>query len=84
MTEIDLQDLLLCLAHDAGIADSDSVSVDAMLHSYALWMVRQGMKLGDLQQLMSSALPQPLMDYRQYSPGGAARSLDEVERFYPL
>lgn len=84
MTEIDLQDLLLCLAHDAGIADSDSVSVDAMLHSYALWMVRQGLKLGDLQQLMSSALPQPLMDYRQYSPGGAARPLDEVERFYPL
>ena len=81
--KIDLGALLSCAAHDAGLANPDEVTLQALRHTYLAYLVRQGVRLSDLGAIAGDMPPSELAAYTTYSPPGTGVSLDSVERIYP-
>ncbi len=81
--KIDLGALLSCAAHDAGLANPDEVTLQALRHTYLAYLVRQGVRLSDLGAIAGDMPPSELAAYTTYSPPGTGVSLDSVEQTYP-
>ena len=81
--KIDLGALLSCAAHDAGLANPDDVTLQALRHTYLAYLVRQGVRLSDLGAIAGDMPPSELAAYTTYSPPGTGVSLDSVEQTYP-
>jgi succinoglycan biosynthesis transport protein ExoP len=72
------------LAYDTGLPYPEQVDAGVVRHSYILYLVRQGARLRDLQQIIGPLPPQTLTRYGPYSPKGAGRPLEDLETAYPL
>ena len=48
MTRDSIDAQILCAAHDAGIDASTQVTSECLRHTYVAFLVRQGMRFGDL------------------------------------
>jgi integrase len=72
------------VAHDAGLAQPDSVTDQALRHTYIAHLVRQGARLTELERVIGAMAPSRLRRYAALAPAGPAKSLDDVDRFYPL
>ncbi len=78
----DLDAMINFIAHDAALADSTQIGTQTLRHTYILYLIRQGLKLGELPRLVGSLGPTQLAAYASYaSPGG--REWNEIERLYP-
>lgn len=72
------------LAHDAGISRPEEISPAALRHSYLAFLVRQGARLTELEQVAGRMGAAELARYAPLAPTGPARPLAEVELAYPL
>ncbi len=79
----DLDDLRL-LAHDAGLPLADQVDAAALRHTYRLYLVRQGMRLRELERVVGPEPRARLTALAAYSPKGPGKPLEDVELVYPL
>ena len=79
----ELSAVLLYVAHDAGLAHPAEITLDALRHTYFAFLVRQGLKLGELPRLGGPLAPSVLASYARYSPPGVALALEEVPLDYP-
>ncbi|MSQ67024.1 MAG: hypothetical protein EXR83_02345 [Gammaproteobacteria bacterium] len=79
----ELSAVLLYLAHDAGLAHPEEITLEALRHTYFAFLVRQGLKLGELPRLGGPLAPGVLASYARYSPPGVALALEEVPLDYP-
>ena len=70
-------------AHDAGLAEPERASAGAILHSYLVYLVGQGMRLADLELVTGPIAPSIRASYAAHAPPGAARSIDQVETLHP-
>lgn len=75
--------LLACAAHDAGLVNPAEITPQALRHTYIAYLVRQGVRLSDLERVTGYMPPTVLASYATFSPPGSGLSLDSVERDYP-
>ncbi|MDB4409859.1 tyrosine-type recombinase/integrase [Gammaproteobacteria bacterium] len=79
----DLAALLVCTAHDAGLANPDEVTLQALRHTYLAYLVRRGVRLSELGRVAGDMPPSELAAYTTYAPPGAGVALDTVDKTYP-
>jgi succinoglycan biosynthesis transport protein ExoP len=79
----DLAALLTCLQVDAGLPVSDEISAETLRHTYILHLIRQGIRLAELERIVGYIAPAELSDYGSYSPVGAKHPIEAIDLFYP-
>ena len=79
----ELSALLTCAAHDAGLVNPAEITPQVLRHTYIAYLVRQGVRLSDLEGVTGYMPPTVLAAYATFSPPGSGLSLDSVERDYP-
>jgi integrase len=83
LSDNDLEALIACAAHDAGLTRPSEVSAKTFLHTYIAYLVRRGVKLSDLDKVVGTISPTVLAAYGVFSPPGSALPLDSIETVYP-
>ncbi|MDH5551994.1 MAG: integrase [Nitrosomonas sp.] len=79
----DLAALLACAVIDAGLSAPEEVNTASLRHTYMVYLVKQGVRLSELELIMGYIAPTELSSYRVYSPIGPGCSLAEVDLCYP-
>ena len=49
-----LEAILVYASADAGLTESQEVTADSILHSYTLYLVKQGIRLSELEQVIGN------------------------------
>lgn len=80
----DFDQLLINVAHDAGIAFPENVSVDVLRHCYLAFLVGQGARLNDLEQVAGYISPSELARYRSFNRQGELKPINELDLSYTL
>lgn len=83
LTSADLNALLACAVHDAGLSGTDEITADALRQTYIIYLVKQGIRLAELESIMGYLPPTELSAYAAYSPPGQKRPLEEINLLYP-
>ena len=71
MTRDSIDAQILCAAHDAGIEGATEINSDCLRHTYLAFLVRQGIRFGDLVQLVGPMHAEILGMYSALSPPGS-------------
>ncbi len=74
---------LLYAAHDAGVDQPSEVTPDALRHTAAAFLARQGIRLTDLAKVMGELNAEQAALYSAMAPSGKRLGLDEVDRLMP-
>ena len=80
---IDLSAALVCAAVDSGLPDPQQITAEAIRHSYIAYLVRQGLRLSDLEHVIGYLEPSAMLSYSAYSPPQQGRTLSEIELLHP-
>ena len=72
------------LAVDAGLCEPERVNAEAIRQSYLIYLVRQGVKLSEVDQVVGGVSATQLAACAQLSPEGPGKSLEEINLIYPL
>ena len=80
----DLAATITLAAVDAGLHEPERVNAETLQHSYLAYLVRQGVKLSEVNKIVGGISTTRLASYAQLSPAGPGKSLDEIELAYPL
>jgi len=83
LTSADLKALLACAISDAGLSGADEITADTLRQSYIIYLVKQGIRLAELESIMGYLPPTELSAYGVYSPPGRKRPLEEINLLYP-
>lgn len=84
MTMEQFDQSIINMAHDAGLAYPEQLSLAALRHTYLTYLVTQGARLNDLEQLAGYVSPAQLSLYRQVNRRGEPVNLDQVNPLFPL
>ena len=79
----ELDALVACAAHDAGLVNAAEITPGVLRHTYLAYLVRQGARLSDLEKVAGDMSPTALAAYAAWSPPGPGLSLDTVTCVYP-
>jgi site-specific recombinase XerD len=79
----DLTAALLCAAVDSGLPNPGEITSEAIRHSYITYLVRQGLRLSDLEQITGYLEPSVISSYSAYSPPQQGRSIEDIEILHP-
>lgn len=82
-TRVDLSAALVCAAVDSGLPDPHEITADTIRHSYIAYLVRQGLRLADLEHVTGRLDPAAISSYQAYSPPQHGRPLTEIELLHP-
>ena len=74
---------LLYAAHDAGVDQPSEVTPDALRHTAAAFLARQGVRLTDMAKVMGELTTEQAALYSAMAPAGKRLGLDEVQRLMP-
>ncbi len=75
----ELDALLLCTAHDAGLDRPERVTAGAIRHTFLAHLVRQGLRLADLPRVAGLLAPAVLASYGRMAPPGPGLALERVD-----
>lgn len=75
--------MIACAAHDAGLADPARVTPERLRHTYLAYLVRQGVRLTELERVAGRLPPGVLAAYGQLSPPTPGVALERIERLFP-
>ena len=84
MDQAHLDQLMINAAHDAGLAFPDQLSIAVIRHSYLTYLVSQGARLNDLEQVAGYINPTELGQYRGVNRQGETSDLSALQLSYPL
>jgi integrase len=76
----DLTTELLYAAHDAGVDQPGEVTPDALRHTCAAFLARQGIRMADLARTIGHMSATEVAIYSAMSPAGKRLGLEQVER----
>lgn len=82
--QADLEALLNCMQIDAGLSAAQPVSAHILRNTYILYLVKQGIRLSDLEAVTGYISPTELSDYGIYAPPGVKQSIEAINLFYPV
>jgi len=83
LSSSDLEGLIAAAAHDSGIDSAAYVDAEALRHTYVCFLVRQGMKLAELDRIVGPVPPASFLFYRSLAPHGAPIPIAAVNRLFP-
>lgn len=79
----DLTTELLYAAHDAGVDQPAEVTPDALRHTGAAFLARQGIRMADLARVVGQMSTAQAAIYSAMAPAGKRLGLEQVERLMP-
>jgi uncharacterized protein involved in exopolysaccharide biosynthesis len=82
-TRADLDALIVRAAGDAGLSEPAHVSANAVHHSYLVYLMRQGIRLSDLESMTGPLPPDVRAAYAAYAPGGVALPRERIDTLHP-
>ena len=74
---------VLGAAHDAAIEDAPQVTSACLRHTYIAFLMRQGIRFGDLTRLVGPLPADAISTYSALSPAGARRAFTQIQVLYP-
>ncbi len=74
---------LLCAAIDSGLPDFTKINAEAIRHSYILYLVRQGLRLSGLQEIVGNLATPVISYYSAYLPMQKNRDIDQIVVLHP-
>ncbi|MDR4513134.1 integrase [Nitrosomonas sp.] len=83
LSEEDLAALLTCAIADANLSESGEINADSLRQTYLIYLVKQGIRLAELEKIAGYIPPKILSSYSLYQPAGPKRSYDEIDLVYP-
>ena len=78
-----LESILVYTAVDAGLSKTQDISTDSIAYSYILYLVKQGMRLSELESIIGSVDPDILSEYSHFSPEKKGLPASEVNLLHP-
>lgn len=85
MTSVeDFARVITLAAIDSGVAHPEEINADAIRHTYIVYLVRQGLRLTSLEQLVGYISNETLLSYASYSPPRAGCGVEEINRVHPV
>jgi integrase len=79
----DLEGLIAAAAHDAGLEQSATVDAAAVRQTYINFLVRQGVRLSELERVVGPIPASAFLYYRNLSPAGAGRPFAALDFVFP-
>ncbi|WP_431066135.1 GumC family protein [Methylotuvimicrobium sp.] len=79
----DLSAIISVAAIDAGMTHPEDFNADAIRHTYIVYLIRQGLKLSELENIVGTIAPADLVEYGRYSPLRPGLSVTEINRIHP-
>jgi succinoglycan biosynthesis transport protein ExoP len=79
----DLAAHIACVVVDAGLPQSESIDAAALRHTYIMYLVRQGIRLADLERVAGKVHVKTVAGYARFSPTGPGLRADAVPLVYP-
>ena len=70
-------------AVDAGLPTPETIGAEALRHTYIAYLVRQGIRLSELERVIGRIPAKNLAAYSRYSPPGPGLSAERVALVYP-
>lgn len=83
MAASDLEGLIACTAHDAGIGAPADVNSAVLRHTYIAFLVRQGVRLSELPRIVGRIPPALFSAYGRLSPPGPGLAVDQIQLVPP-
>jgi len=83
LSEEDLGAMVACAAHDAGLAQAGEVGPEVLRHTYLAFLVRQGLRLGELDRVVGTLPRRVSAAYGTLSPPTPGVPLSAVRVEYP-
>ena len=83
LTVADVASAVASSAFDAGLEQPASVTPESLRHTYVVFLVRQGLRFGDLGRVVGKLSAEQLNMLAPYAPPGERYPLAEVERLMP-
>jgi len=71
-------------ALEGKMPDSDRITAQDLRHTYLVYLVKQGARLSELEQIVGKMPSKTLLGYRRFSPDEPDKPLDEIFSVYPL
>ncbi|WP_087870368.1 hypothetical protein [Bathymodiolus platifrons methanotrophic gill symbiont] len=78
-----LEAILIYAAVDAGFSETQEINAESISHSYIVYLVKQGMRLSELEQIIGYLDPTTLSKYSRYSPEKRGLPLSEINLIHP-
>lgn len=72
-----------CAAFDSGLSNPETIDALALRHSYIAYLVRQGIRLSELESITGRLPAKQLASYGRLSPPGPGLSAERVTLVYP-
>jgi len=72
-----------CAAFDSGLPEPDSFDAAALRHTYIAYLVRQGMRLSELESVVGRLPARQLANYGRFSPPGPGLPASRVPLVHP-
>lgn len=79
----ELAKLIYLAAVEARLTEPETVIPEAIRHTYLLYLIRQGLRLTELEKAAGTMPLAQLSAYGRLMPPGDTRTLEEVERVHP-
>lgn len=76
--------LLMCAAHDAGIADAHEVTPAVLRHTYVTYLLRQGIRFADIGRIIGRLPQDELAAYMRDTPSQARVPLEQIDPVLPV
>lgn len=83
LTAADVASAVTSAAFDAGLEQPQSVTPESLQHTYVAFLVRQGLRFGDLGRLVGRLSSEQLNALAPLAPPGERRPLAEVDQVMP-
>jgi uncharacterized protein involved in exopolysaccharide biosynthesis len=83
LSESDIDNQLVCMAHDAGLRHPEDVTGKSLHFTYAAFLARQGMKMADLSSKVGRMAGAVGAELIRLAPPGRARPAEQVDCVYP-
>ncbi|MGR9052928.1 MAG: GumC family protein [Gammaproteobacteria bacterium] len=79
----DLAAIASMAAIDSGLPHPEEINAEAIRHTYIVYLVRQGLRLSDLPQIVGAMPPAALLSYGTYSPPRPGLGPEQIDRIHP-
>jgi succinoglycan biosynthesis transport protein ExoP len=79
----DLAGLVAAAAHDAGLEQAEEVDAQVLRHTYISFLVKQGLRLSELEKAVGLVPAASFLQYRTVSPRGPGLPLAAIDCVFP-
>lgn len=83
---LDVEDMaarISCAAFDSGLAQPETINAEALRHTCLVHLVRQGLRLAELERVVGRVPAKVLAAYGRYSPAGPGLPVERVSLLHP-